>query len=156
MATYQLGHSGQTWQLPKLDGMGSTYSPHQDLLPSLLLTWISWAGLRNRYVLPPRQTPPSPSHSSPRLSCLPLPFHYKSSLFPLCLGSLKLTFSAGTQDKRILVVHDGEKEGGLLVENGWWGQLGFRSLNRQGTLGMGLTQLGYMYEQQKKYTFESQ
>ena len=31
---------------------------------------------------------------------------------------LKLTFSAGTQDKRILVVHDGEKEGGLLVENG--------------------------------------
>ena len=84
----------------------------------------------------------------------------------LCvLASLKLTFSAGTQEKRILVLHDGEKEGGLLVENGWerllvengwWGQLGFRSLNRQGTLGMGLTQLGYMYEQRKKYTFESQ
>ena len=165
MATYQLGHSGQTWQLPKLDGMGSTYSPHQELLPSLFLTWISWAGLSNRYVLPPRQPPPSPSHSSPWLSCLPLPFHYKSSLFPLCLGSHKLTFSAGTQDKRMLVVHDGEKEGGLLVENGWerllvengwWLQLGFWSLNRQGTLGMGLTQLGYMYEQRKKYTFESQ
>ena len=111
MATYQLGHSGQTWQLPKLDGMGSTYSPHQELLPSLFLTWISWAGLSNRYVLPPRQTPPSPSHSSPWLSCLPLPFHYKSSLFPLCLGSLKLTFSAGTQDKRILV-------------SAWWGEGG--------------------------------
>ena len=84
MATYQLGHSGQTWQLPKLDGMGSTYSPHQDLLPSLLLTWISWTGLSNRYELPPRQPPPSPSHSSPWLSCLPLLF----SLLVLTLSSV--------------------------------------------------------------------
>ena len=163
MATYQLGNTGQTWHLPKNQMGWDQLIRHikNCSLPYFLPELAELALVTDMCFLLGRHRPLLLTHHPGYLAC---PSLFTTSPHSVSWLSQTHILSWNTRQENIscawwregggVLVENGWER--LLVENGWWLQLGFWSLNRQGTLGMGFTQLGYMYEQQKKYTFESQ